>query len=319
MTTFGTRGHIELDRAIDSIIVGHRQRRDLGDLTTLIDSIRRLGMLQPVTISPEGILICGARRLEAAKQLGMRQINVWVRSGLSSQLQLVLAEQHENTIAKPLTPIEAASLYRELKALLAEEAARRQQAAWFGAEQAENAGGANLAPPGAGKARSQAARLVTGRNSYTTLERVNELEDLAAALDTPEPIRQLAQDALDNIAAEGKVAGHYYRVKQAHAAGSDHLDGGPSPVADTGDSARAPSPTTSKPEESDQVRRRERLYGMRSFLLTWNDLADWTLRFDPAEIGPGLTDEQWDTFEETVASTVTFLEAARDARSAFLH
>ena len=40
-----------------------------------------LGMLQPITISPDGTLICGARRLEAAKRLGMRHVNVWVRVG----------------------------------------------------------------------------------------------------------------------------------------------------------------------------------------------------------------------------------------------
>jgi len=47
-----SRGHIELDRALDSIVVGKRHRKDPGDLAPLMDSIDRLGLLQPVTITP---------------------------------------------------------------------------------------------------------------------------------------------------------------------------------------------------------------------------------------------------------------------------
>ena len=61
------RGHIELDRTVSTIVVGERHRRDTGDLTPLMDSMKRVGLLQPVTITPDGYLICGYRRLEAAK------------------------------------------------------------------------------------------------------------------------------------------------------------------------------------------------------------------------------------------------------------
>lgn len=44
-------GHIVLDHRVEAIQVGHRHRRDLGDLTELLDSIRDIGMLQPITIS----------------------------------------------------------------------------------------------------------------------------------------------------------------------------------------------------------------------------------------------------------------------------
>jgi hypothetical protein len=36
---------------IDSIRVGRRHRRDMGDLTALADSIRQEGMLQPVGVT----------------------------------------------------------------------------------------------------------------------------------------------------------------------------------------------------------------------------------------------------------------------------
>ena len=63
-------GHIELDRAVDSIRVGRRHRTGFGDLDALADSIERDGLLQPITVTPDGILVCGARRLAAIKQLG---------------------------------------------------------------------------------------------------------------------------------------------------------------------------------------------------------------------------------------------------------
>lgn len=58
-------GHIELDRAVDSIAIGVRHRVDLGDLSPLMTSIERLGLLQPITVAPDGTLLCGRRRLEA--------------------------------------------------------------------------------------------------------------------------------------------------------------------------------------------------------------------------------------------------------------
>lgn len=117
-------GHVELDRAVDSIRVGQRHRTDLGDLDELVASIDRLGLLQPITISPDGTLICGARRLEAVRRLGWQRVNVWVRSGISTRLEQLLAEQHENTMRKAFTPTEAATLYQELKNLMAEDAAK---------------------------------------------------------------------------------------------------------------------------------------------------------------------------------------------------
>ena len=54
---------------------------------------------------------------------------------------------------------------------------------------------------------------------------------------------------------------------------------------------------------------------LRAFTLTWDDLASWWEHYDPVEVGPALTDEQWDRFEATVAGTVEFAGAARTARA----
>ena len=49
--------------------------------------------------------------------------------------------------------------------------------------------------------------------------------------------------------------------------------------------------------------------------VTWEDLAGWWTHYDPDEVGPALTDEQWAQFEATVAATLAFTETARTART----
>src|SRR5690625_6939359 len=91
-------------RTVDSIHVGNRHRKDLGDIDALATSIQRDGLLQPVTITPDGVLVCGARRLAAIKQLGWRTVNVWVRSGITNRLGALLAVPDANLLHAPLTP-----------------------------------------------------------------------------------------------------------------------------------------------------------------------------------------------------------------------
>jgi ParB-like chromosome segregation protein Spo0J len=50
---------------IDSIRVGERFRRDLGDIPALAESIADFKLLNPITIDETGLLLAGARRLAA--------------------------------------------------------------------------------------------------------------------------------------------------------------------------------------------------------------------------------------------------------------
>lgn len=47
------------------IIVGERFRKDIGDIDALAESIKEVGMLQPIVIDASGHLIAGYRRLLA--------------------------------------------------------------------------------------------------------------------------------------------------------------------------------------------------------------------------------------------------------------
>ena len=201
-------GNIELDWAVDAIVVGTRHRTDLGDIDALASSIDRHGLLQPLTLTSQGVLVCGYRRLTAIKKLNWRTTGVWIRSGVSDRLGHLLAEQDDNNHHKALTQTEAAALYRETKTLMAEDAARRKKATQFSSDnQPGNGGPANLAgpspadaaeaPAGAmGTAREQAARLITGRASYTTLERTGFLQQLLEDPATAEHVRAEAATGL---------------------------------------------------------------------------------------------------------------------------
>jgi len=234
-------------------------------------------------------------------------------------------EQHENTTRKPYTPTEAAGLYRELKTLIAEDAARRQHATRFGADPDSDGqvvpGPADSAAPSDRTSRAQAAQMVTGRKSYSLLEQLNELERLAADPNTPEQLRELAVTELAGIDADGKVNGHYQRVKAAQA-GTDHGSPGETDrdqelaclaeqaLARVNDTPQPPHRSAAPPEHERPARR----YGVRAFLLTWGELDGWADHYDPETIGPALSDAQWADFEATVGATVAFTDRARTAR-----
>jgi ParB family chromosome partitioning protein len=307
-------GHIELDRAVSSIWFGTRHRQELGDIDALAASIDQDGLLQAITIAPDGMLLCGRRRIAAIQLLGWKSVNVWVRSGISSRLGQLMAEKDDNLLHKPLTPTEEAALYRELKAVMAEDASRRQQATRFGSDPltGEISGSAESAPPSDRKSRAQAAQLVTGTNSYTRLEQVSEIQQLAAAPDTPPTLREFAAAELSEMDVDGTVFGHYQRVKAAQAKRDAELHH----LADQA-LARVSAEKKHKPvpralrTSAEPVRQ----YTVRAFLLTWDEMSGWAEHYDPLVIGPALSAEQWTQFEATVATTIAFAERARAARS----
>jgi ParB family chromosome partitioning protein len=313
-------GYIMLERSIDTITVGVRQRSHDGDLEALMESIQRFGLIQPPTIAPDGILICGKRRLEAIKRLGWRTVRVWVRSGISDSLSRLLAERDENALHEPLPPLDACRLYRELKHVLAEQAALRQAATRFGADNssAPNDGGADSAPPslGDGKTREQAASLV-GR-SHFMLDQISALEHIAADNSNPDSIRQLAQHELGTINAGGAIDPSYRRVKQAiDVHNTRGLGRQAEPIDDhlqrRARTTGAHRSSSGKPNDQETGPPR---WSPRAFLFTWQELLGWTTRCDAAEIATGLTTDQLAMFDRVVAETVAFAQAIHRAQPA---
>ena len=335
-----SEGHIELARAVASIHVGHRFRTDLGNLDELVTSIKLLGLMQPITISPDGTLICGVRRFAAVRELGWKTVNVWVRSGISTELERLLAEQHENTMRKSLTPTEAARLYAELKKLYHEDAARRQQATQFGAGAGTVLRGPTDSVGPYGIARFQAAKAITGKRSEFTLEHVLEVERLANDPGTPDNVRTVAIRGLAAMDADGKVHGHYLTVKAAQATGEYQQSsagltlatgvrqGGSSGlrhlhVVDRPEAlelaakaalararaarstARSPGSPVLRTPPAEVAR-----FSVRAFLMTISETDYWWLHYDPAEIGSTLTASQWEQFDDWVTQAAAFRDAA---------
>ena len=104
--------------AVSAIQPNRYQPRDQFDeetLGALADSIREVGVLQPVLVRPEGDgyeLIAGERRWRAARRVGLQTIPALVReTDDSSALEQALVE---NLQREELNPLEEAGAYQQL-------------------------------------------------------------------------------------------------------------------------------------------------------------------------------------------------------------
>lgn len=96
-------------------VSGDNMREDVGDLVELADSITRYGILQPLVVEAEAggfAVVCGHRRLAAARRAGLKEIPVVVRE-LSDDERLALMIV-ENVHRKHLSPLEEAHAFEKL-------------------------------------------------------------------------------------------------------------------------------------------------------------------------------------------------------------
>ncbi len=101
---------------IKDIKVKNRIRNDLGDLTSLQESIMKLGLLHPIIINEKYELISGLRRLYACRNIGWTEIEAEilpVKDGLT-ELEI---ESHENLIRKDFNEEEIEDVIRKRKEL----------------------------------------------------------------------------------------------------------------------------------------------------------------------------------------------------------
>lgn len=95
-----------------------RQRKEVGDVSDLADSIRRVGLIHPILIRRDNKeLVVGERRLSAARALGWTHIAAQYEDELDP-LELKALEYEENIRRKALPwveEVEAVKGYHELK------------------------------------------------------------------------------------------------------------------------------------------------------------------------------------------------------------
>lgn len=324
------------EMVVESIQVGIRHRQDLGDLQPLMDSISRLGLLQPITVTPAGVLVCGHRRLEAIKRLGWRSTRVWVRSNISDTLTALLAQQDENNLRKPLSPLEAATLYRELKELLAEDARRRQEASRFGGDAyvEEVSGGRESRPPQSGgrqnKTATQAANMVTGDDSSQRLERILKLRAVMEDASRPLSIRRMAEAELDKIDGGEPVAPAYTRVmaaiREAERAAHEPAGLTKPPAPPTPEEIAELSRLALEKAKAERARRIELVSSARqsehpvlrspkALILAWRELDGWTRHYDVNQVADALSDDELAMVQRVLDDSAQFIQAVVAARA----
>ena len=101
---------------VKEIIVKNRIRKNLGDLTSLMESISKYGLMNPVVINSKKELIAGHRRLESCKRLGWESIQVRIVTSIDEPSKLEM-EIDENLHRKSLSPDELAEAYLRLERL----------------------------------------------------------------------------------------------------------------------------------------------------------------------------------------------------------
>lgn len=101
---------------ISDIKEGTRFRKDLGDLSSMVESIKDKGVLQPITLSHDMQLQAGQRRLTAARTAGLDTIPALVRE-FQGEIDLREVELIENVDRQDFTYAERAALVQEIDSL----------------------------------------------------------------------------------------------------------------------------------------------------------------------------------------------------------
>jgi len=83
------------ERQISDIVIKDRARNEVGDITSLANSIKMVGQLSPILIDEDNVLIDGLHRLKAIESLGLKTIEVRVVFGIT-QDDHVLIEMLSN-------------------------------------------------------------------------------------------------------------------------------------------------------------------------------------------------------------------------------
>jgi ParB family chromosome partitioning protein len=186
-----------IELPLSHIVIERRLRREMGDLDALSDSIRSIGLLQPIVVTPTGRLIAGERRLEACRLLGMQTIMCCVAESLEEAYAPMLAEIQENTCRKSFSPSEAVSAAQDLEPMAKAAAWRRKIHEEWGAPEKFSEGGRYM---------DHIAKIVD--MSRPTLEKA--IKVVEAARESPDKY----QDLVEKMDRTGKVNGAYMTMLQ---------------------------------------------------------------------------------------------------------
>ena len=106
----------------DAVHIGERHRRDLGEIGTLAESIATEGLLQPIGITEENILVFGERRLRAFQDVLRRET---IPARVVHVRSITAGEYAENEIRKDFTPSERVAIGKALEVELGDRQGQR--------------------------------------------------------------------------------------------------------------------------------------------------------------------------------------------------
>lgn len=101
---------------IEEIRVRQRARKEFIEIDELAESLNRIGLLNPIIVDQNKVLIAGQRRLEAAKKLGWKTIEARVLSLEDGSLALDI-EIEENVQRQQFSDEELLNAFRRLNRL----------------------------------------------------------------------------------------------------------------------------------------------------------------------------------------------------------
>lgn len=99
---------------IDSVKVKKRIREKNVSIESLVESIKKYGLLQPIIIDEKRVLIAGYRRLQACKELGCTTILARVVKCEDAESVLLL-EMEENVCRIPFSSEELLNAQKRLE------------------------------------------------------------------------------------------------------------------------------------------------------------------------------------------------------------
>src|SRR5437868_13127570 len=97
--------HMFKELTIADIKVGSRHRKEMGDLTSLADSIRQEGLLQPIGVTEKLELVFGERRLRATRDIIKKKT---ILARIVDVISITNGDYAENELRKDFTPSERA-------------------------------------------------------------------------------------------------------------------------------------------------------------------------------------------------------------------
>lgn len=169
-----------------------RQRKELTRIPELAESIKRLGLLQPLVISKAGVLRAGRRRLEALRSLGWTEAPVRFYEALREEEQR-LVELDENFRRVDLDWKEQSLAILEIHQLLGSQSIK-QTAEYIGLDEStvhRYVGAGNAIKAGDErilqcKGLSQASELLSRRRDLAIETELSKMTDVTAPVNLPQ-------------------------------------------------------------------------------------------------------------------------------------